>query len=363
MRPLAFAALVFGFLFAGLASAADLPSPETNATSQDTLRSYLQLQEQLHATQLAIEQTRKDNAEAAARSSELLAAKLQSIETALSAQRARELEAMQSSNRVMLIVAGTFAFVGVSAMLLMAFFQWRTVQGLAELSTGIPATRLLGAGAPIRALGPGEPTLPAAGQVEQSSAKLVSVLDQIEKRIGQLEFATRPSLPGDSGSSNPGSNSNSNSIPASAPGSKINSASNGNGSGRLSPILSSDSAASQPVSGEPDAFQRLLKTGQALLDEDFPDRALAQFEHALALRPKHAEALVKKGAALERLQRPLEAITCYDGAIAADRSLTIAYLHKGGCLNRMEKFSEALQCYEQALRTQEKARFEDGVLE
>src|SRR5436190_4130496 len=110
---------------------------ETNG--QETVRSYLQLQEQLHATQLAIERTRREADEASAEMAKAMAARLQSIEQALSTQRAQELQAMQSSNRVMLIVAGGFAALGLAALLFMAYFQWRTVTRLAEISAILPS--------------------------------------------------------------------------------------------------------------------------------------------------------------------------------------------------------------------------------
>jgi len=309
-------------------------SEETNA--QETLRNYVQLQEQVHAAQLAIEQTRKENAEAAARNAEVLVQRLQAIEGALSTQRARELEAMQSSNRVMLIVAGTFAFVGVAAMLLMAFFQWRTVHGLAAISAGLPSVRLLGPGSPVGALATGDMPLRLDGHVEQANSRLIGALEQLEKRIYHLENTSRPAL-SEQSTEKPG-----------------NSPAHGNGNGRTAEPLSSSASDGKSIPSGQEHLKQLLASGQALLDEDKPERALASFEQALVLSPRHGEALVKKGTALERLQRLDEALACYDEAIAADSSFTIAYLHKGGLFNRLERFGEALQCYEEALRTQER---------
>src|SRR5690348_13518110 len=72
-------------------------SEETN--SQEALRAYLQLQEQLHATQLLLEQNRKEARNAAAQTADALDKRLQTIEAALSMQRSRELEVMQNSNQ------------------------------------------------------------------------------------------------------------------------------------------------------------------------------------------------------------------------------------------------------------------------
>ena len=141
--------------------AADVPAtavisnaPETNSLE---LRTYLQLQEQLHATQLAVERNRKESLEAAAQTAEVLTTRLQGIEQSLGTQRARELDAMQNSNRVMLIVAGAFAAMGFLAMVLMAFFQWRTVTRLAEMSAALPAAGLgYNQKRAIAELGPGD---------------------------------------------------------------------------------------------------------------------------------------------------------------------------------------------------------------
>ena len=98
----------------------------------------------------------------------------------------------------------------------------------------------------------------------------------------------------------------------------------------------------------------LLGKGQALLNLQQADNALACFDEVITLDPTNAEAFVRKGIALERLGRLDEAIDSYDRAIALDDSMTMAYLSKGGVFNRLERYGEALQCYEQALRVQKK---------
>jgi tetratricopeptide (TPR) repeat protein len=304
-------------------------SPETNG--QETVRSYLQLQEQIHATQLAIERTRREADEAAAESAKALAVRLQNIEQALSAQRAQELQAMQSSNKVMLIVAGAFAALGLVSMLFMAFFQWRTINRLAEISLALPSPHALGPGHAIAALGMGDAHLAGSGSTEQSNSRLLGAIDRLEQRIRELEHTTHP-LVHDAGTGNGDSPT---------PGNSTN--------GELEPAADK----SEP-SSEATLISFLLGKGQSLLNLDKPEEALACFEEILALRAGHPEALVKKGTALEKLRRLNEAVECYDRAIAADNSMTIAYLCKGGLFNRMERYNEALECYEQALRTQEK---------
>jgi tetratricopeptide (TPR) repeat protein len=308
---------------------------ETN--SQEMLRTYLQLQEQLHATQLAIDQNRQEARAAAEQTALALADRLKAIEESLRTQRARELEAMQSSNRIMFVVGVTFAAIGFLAVLCMAYFQWRAVNRLAEISAALPALRGLGLGHALAPLQPSHTPLLSAGPAEQSSQRLLGALDRLEKRIYQLEHI-RPAdeAAGENGKTLP-SNGNGGAL------TNANSGSSGTGA---------DTAAASTADAR---INLLLGKGQTMLSLDQPEAALACFDEVLALNPKHPEALVKKGAALERLQKLKEAIECYDRAIAADSSMTIAYLHKGGLFNRLERFSEALQCYELALRTQEKS--------
>jgi hypothetical protein len=330
--------VALGLICWSLVSFGDEPAPpptpagradETNA--QDTLRALLQVQEQLHNTQLAIERNRQDTDAAAARSAEALSGRLQGIEQALAAQRAQELETMQSSNKVMLIVAGSFAGLGFVAMLLTAYFQWRIVSRLAEISAALPFGHALGAGPALGALGAGDAHHLSFGPAQESNQRLLGALDRLEKRIHELEHTSRLPLK--------------EALPPTPEGTRAPS----------SPGAEGTTVAG---TGSPDAARItvLLGKGQSLLNLDQAEEALTCFDEVLALDANHPEALVKKGAALERLRKLDEAVACYDRAIAADSSLTVAYLYKGGLFNRMERFSEALECYEQALRTQETRR-------
>lgn len=314
-----------------------------NNSSSQELRVYLQLQEQLHATQLAVERIRKEAAELAAQNNETLSSRLQAIEQSLSVQRARELDAMQGSNRVMLTIAGAFAGMGFLAMVLMGYFQWKTVKGLAEVSTMFPAMPLqLGMGRMPAALGPGgNHGSIVSSTVEQANPALLESIRRLEKRLRDLEHPSEP-LPATI------TTTTATSIPAEAGAS----------------VSAGESTNSHAPNGTKDAettndaakLTGLLNRGQSLLNGDKAEEALACFDTVLTVEPNNAEALVKKGTALEKLRKLNEAIDCYDRAIAADGNLTIAYLYKGGVFNRMERFSEALECYEQALKTQEKRR-------
>ena len=320
---------------------------ETNAASpalsdtnaQETLRAYLQVQEQLHLTQLAIEQNRKEAREMAAQNSEMVAGRLQTIEKALDSQRTRELETMQSSNRVILLVAGSFASVGFLAMLLMSLFQWRTVKRLAEISAALPAPLSLEAPSNRPVLGSVDNPVVTISPAEQTSLRLVGALDQLEKRLYQLEHTNQTPL---------------NESPASDNGDESSLSSHGQNGNSVKPSASQHAADAEDSLAQSERVSVLMGRGQSMLSLDDAQAAVACFEEVLTLEPRNAEAWVRKGTALERLQQLDRAIECYDRAIALDGALTVAYLHKGGLFNRMERFCEALECYEKALRTQEK---------
>jgi len=303
------------------------------------MRTYLQLQEQLRATQLAIERNRKESTETALQTAEALASgmkattdtlanRMKVLEEALSTQRARELDVMQSSNRTMLIVAGTFASFGFLALFMMGYFQWRTVNRLAEISAVLPRPGLALPGQrPRAALMAGESSVSASAPLHSENPDLLQTIKQLEQRIRELEH----------GSAVHGSNGGHETEDTRQE------------TGKRETAMENGTAVE-----EADRVTVLLGKGQSLLNVEKPEEALACFEEVLALDARNPEALVKKGAALERLRKLNEAIECYDRAIEADSTMTIAYLYKGGLCNRMERFNEAWECCEQALGTQEK---------
>jgi tetratricopeptide (TPR) repeat protein len=205
---------------------------------------------------------------------------------------------------------------------------------LAEVVAALSTSPALRHAPEPAALPPGDTAVTSTHEPQLSNARLLAVIDRLEKRVLELEDAARRPT-----------------ILTKSP------ELNGNKQGVVAVAFPNPAAHELPgtVAEKSDPVALLLGKGQALLNLDQPEKALACFEEILKLEPRHAEALVKKGTALERLKRVEEAIECYDHAIAANRSLTVAYLCKGGACNQLERFDEALACYEQALRSQEKA--------
>jgi tetratricopeptide (TPR) repeat protein len=275
-----------------------LPAADTNGTNAVTrdemAGNYLQIQEQIHATQIAIEQNQEAALETSQSNALALAQRLQSLEQTVASQRNSDAEAAHKTQQMTLFMAGTFGLIGLGVMLLMVYFQWRAFTQLAQISHRQNA--VLANGDAVHQL-----AAPGRATVEASNAQLLSVVNRLEQRINELESGQK---------------------------------------------LLPEIASLKPLD--------LLAEGQKYLDANLPLKALECFDKLLTTQPGRADALVKRAAALEKLGRDDEALAGYNRAIAVDNTLVIAHLHKGGLLNRLRRYDEALNCYEQALVGQEK---------
>ena len=160
-------------------------------SAQELRQLFLQLQEQMVATRLAVEQIRQETRTNAAQNAEALANGLEAMQEAFAAQRARDWTAMRSSNELVLVVAGAFAAMSLLTLLIMTYFQWRMSKGLAEISVALPAALGLGAGSAAAALGPAEPAglhlAGATGKQEKPPPKRERVPPAAAKSRGGLD--------------------------------------------------------------------------------------------------------------------------------------------------------------------------------
>ena len=296
---------------------------ENPTEAQQALRAYLQLQEQLHQTILniddnrkailSLEQNQKQSEAAAKRNTDILAAEIHAVETAVSRQRDEEIKSARNSNRFAILVAASLGTVGLLLMVLTAWLLMKTARQFSTVAA--LTTPALRAPSHLGLLSDGGMAL-RGGAAEESGVKLLGAIERLEKRIYHIEQTG--ALPEKSGTDD------------------------------------HDGPNGKPETDETPEVALLLGKGQSLLHLDQAEEAMACFDEALDLDPKNAEALVKKGTALERLRRFEDAIECYDRALSFDDSMTLAYLYKGGVFNQLERFGEALECYEKALRTQQK---------
>lgn len=294
-------------------------SPNTaSAETERQLRSYLKLQEQLHATLMAIEQARTEASLEARTNAELLAARLEQLELKLAEQREQQLQASKNSSVLALWIGGGIVTAGLIALAFSLYFQTRGVNRLAQVADGFQNDRaLLGAGMPLGLPG-GERLLLGTGTAGSGSKALLATIDRLERRVLELEGTTAPEL----------------SVDAGPPDAR--------------PRRRNGSAERKPA----DQTTVLLSKGTVLLSLGKAEEALTCFDEAIAASPNLGEAQLKRGMALEKLKRTDDAVRAYDRAIALNKSLTQAYLSKGAIFNQQERFNEALECYEQALRTE-----------
>jgi tetratricopeptide (TPR) repeat protein len=296
-----------------------LPAMDTNASADQTneLRndaltaSLLQIQEQLHNTQLALQENQQVAAALARNNSDMLTAHLQSLEQTLITQRANEAEEVHKTAEWTLLLTGVIGLAGLGILLWMVYLQTRAFTKLTEIS--IQQNAVMANASAVHQL-----AAPGRAVVENSNAKLLEVVGQLKDRITELELGT-PSL----------------AIAAKTNG-ITNGNTNGNGNGR-------------PKS-------EVLAEAQKHLDQNEPQPALEIIDRYLTGHPDDPEALLKKADALQKIGRNDEALAHYNRVIAADSSLAVAHLQKGGLLNRLRRYDEALNCYEQALQAQEKKR-------
>ncbi len=309
-------------LFLGVQALADGTNAIPSFVNTDAVNAFLQIQAQLHETQMAVESNRAETAAAL----QPLASDIKQLQQNFVNQRDNEADSARSAadsvrkvEQTLLLVAG----IGMLALLLvviMVFLQLRAATRLIELAMAPSALNAPRTMPVVETAGAAVLPPSARAALEFSNARLLGVIERLEKRILELEHSTH------------------------APLAESNGHGNGNGNGAIK------------IEETPDErrLNDLIVEGQLFLDTNKADKALTCFDAALEFQPDMAEALIKKANALEKLERMDDAIACYDRAIEAEDSATTALLQKGGLLNRLARYEEALQCYERALRTQEK---------
>jgi len=79
------------------------------------------------------------------------------------------------------------------------------------------------------------------------------------------------------------------------------------------------------------------------------DEALDSFARALAAQPDYPAALSNRGAVLFEMARYEEALATYDRSLAIRPDQVVAHYNRGGALQKLERFGEALSSYDRAL--------------
>ena len=136
------------------------------STNADAMANgYLQIQMQLHDTQMELEKSREEARQSAADT----AARIQALEQAIAARHAADLEVAQKNQQSMFMLAGAFGLTVLAAVLFMAYLQWRSVARLVEIASR-PGAALASAGAVQQLAAPGR------AAVEVSNARLLDIV-------------------------------------------------------------------------------------------------------------------------------------------------------------------------------------------
>jgi tetratricopeptide (TPR) repeat protein len=321
---------------------------ETNQSAPATLESAAvavpagsNAVDQAQLTRQLIESLHKEIETQVALHTGAITSTLLQIEPALDRIRQQQAEAANSANRTILMAAGLFALAGFFGLGFLTMASVRAMGRFTEVAVNVATRKQLP--------GAGEMAAPSADStfkpvvsatLEQASSRFQGALEQLERRILELEHSAHPTA-----------------IPAqpSAPTTK-NTHVNGNAYTTPEATGTLDDLAipsvPSPVAKGPTRAEIQLGKGQALLNLEQAVQALECFESALADEPTNTDALLRKGMTLEKLEQWDRALECYDRVIELDSSLTVAYLYKGGVCNRLEKHNEALQSYERALQSE-----------
>jgi hypothetical protein len=157
-----------------------VPNGNSAATRDELASNYLQIQEQLRATQIAIQQNQQMAMETGRSNALALADRLNSLEQTVTKQRDSEAESASKTEQLTLLMAGAFGLGGLGMMLLMVYFQWRAFTQLAQISNR--QNTMIANGEAVHQL-----AAPGRATVEASSAQLLDVVGRLEQRIRELE--------------------------------------------------------------------------------------------------------------------------------------------------------------------------------
>ena len=279
-----FAAASLVVFLAARCLAADTNSTSTNADA--VANGYLQIQAQLHDTQLALEKSREEAQQSAADT----AARIQALEQTLAAQRANDLAIAQKNQQSMFMLAGTFGLTVLAAVLFMAWLQWRSVARLVEIASR-PGTALASAGAVQQLAAPGRAT------VEVSNARLLDIVGQLEKKILDLESGGR--------------------LLAGPAAKSADPLAEGQAFLDANEAQRALDCFEKILSAQPQNPEALVKKAAALEKLGRVDEALASCDRAIAADGATVTAYLFKGGLLNRLRRYEEALGCYEQAMRA----------------------------------------------
>jgi tetratricopeptide (TPR) repeat protein len=280
-----FPAVCLAALLAARSFAADTNSISSSTNTDAAVNGYLQIQMQLHDTQMALEKSRDEARQTAVDTT----ARIEALEQAIAARHAADLEVAQKNQQSLFMLAGAFGLTVLAAVLFMAWLQWRSVARLVETASRQGAA-LASAGAVHQLAAPGR------AAVEISNSRLLDIVGQLEKKILDLESGGRL---------------------LSAPPTKPDSLAEGQAFLDANESQKALDCFEKVLAAQPQNPDALVKKASALEKLDRLDEALACCDRAIAANGAPVTAYLFKGGLLNRLQRYDESLKCYEQAMQA----------------------------------------------
>jgi tetratricopeptide (TPR) repeat protein len=281
-----FPAVCLVVFFAARCLAADTNSIPSSTNADAVANGYLQIQAQLHDTQMALEKSREEARQSAADTT----ARIQALEQTIAARHAADLEVAQKNQQSMFMLAGAFGLTVLAAVLFMAYLQWRSVARLVEIASR-PGAALASAGAVQQLAAPGR------AAVEVSNARLLDIVGSLEKKILELESGGR--------------------LLAAPAAKSADPLAEGQAFLDANEARKALEFFENFLSAQPQNPEALVKKASALEKLDRVDEALACCDRAIAADGALVTAYLFKGGLLNRLQRYDEALKCYEQAMIA----------------------------------------------
>ncbi len=110
-------------------------------------------------------------------------------------------------------------------------------------------------------------------------------------------------------------------------------------------------------------YDDALLDGVSNLNLNKPEKALADFDRAIAIDPQRADGYLGRANALNTLGRHAEALPDYDRAILLNPKLANAYVNRAIAYSQLEEYEKAIADYEKGLELDPKIDDPPGFID
>lgn len=254
-------------------------------------------------------------------------ASLAMLERLLVAQQDRQMEMYRETNRLITIFGICFAAVGVTAMILAAWFHSRSVTAL--YGRARDSRRQLPSQPGRELLPPSNEQAPGMEKIHASGQRFQGKMSSLERRLAELEEIASQ----DAATATPGGDP----MPV-------------DDGARVTGVALEATETEHRIAQSVPRANILIRKAETLIQMGSITEALDILEGVTGSETDELELNLIKGQAYEKLGRLGDALEAYERAEKLDTENASPLLMKAGLLNRQERFDEALMCYERALQ-------------